>query len=77
MASDMGKPITSLKVDGGAVQNNLLMEIQALVASSIGTTPRRNVVGWDQGRLSMIAAVLEARADINLARILSHLNTLD
>ena len=60
------------KVSGSSVfaglegSRTVLMEIQALVASSTGTTPRRNVVGWDQGRLSMIAAVLEARADINL-----------
>ena len=29
--------------------------------------PRRNVVGWDSGRLSMLAAVLEARAGIPLS----------
>ena len=60
------------KVSGSSVfaglegSRTVLMEIQALVATAAGTTPRRNVVGWDQGRLSMIAAVLEARADINL-----------
>jgi DNA repair protein RadA/Sms len=45
----------------------ILVEIQALVAPSTMANPRRNVVGWDQGRLSMLAAVLEARAGIPLS----------
>ena len=44
----------------------LLVEIQALVANSSMANPRRNVVGWDSGRLSMLAAVLESRAGIPL-----------
>ncbi len=40
----------------------LLVEIQALVAPSSLGTPRRAVVGWDASRLSMLLAVLEARA---------------
>ena len=39
----------------------LLVEIEALVAPSTLATPRRNVVGWDSGRLAMLTAVLEAR----------------
>lgn len=39
----------------------LLVEIQSLVVSSSLGTPRRAVVGWDSGRLSMILAVLEAQ----------------
>lgn len=39
----------------------LLCEIQALVAPSYLGSPRRNVVGWDPNRLSMILAVLETR----------------
>ena len=42
----------------------LLVELQALVASSPLGTPRRTVVGWDNNRLSMILAVLEARVGI-------------
>ncbi|MGE4526839.1 MAG: DNA repair protein RadA [Rhodospirillaceae bacterium] len=42
----------------------LLVEIQALVAPSAYGTPRRAVVGWDSGRLSMLLAVLEARCGI-------------
>jgi DNA repair protein RadA/Sms len=45
----------------------LLVEIQALVAPSVLGTPRRAVVGWDQARLAMILAVLEARAGVVLA----------
>ena len=45
----------------------VLVEIQALVAPSSMANPRRNVVGWDSGRLSMLAAVLEARAGIPLS----------
>ncbi len=45
----------------------LLVEIQALVAPSPLGTPRRNVVGWDGGRLAMILAVLEARCGISLS----------
>jgi len=42
----------------------LLVEIQALVAPSSLGTPRRQVIGWDSGRLSMLLAVLEARCGI-------------
>jgi DNA repair protein RadA/Sms len=45
----------------------LLVEIQALVAPSSLGTPRRAVVGWDSGRLSMLLAVLEARAGLSFA----------
>lgn len=44
----------------------VLVEIQALVASSGLGTPRRAVVGWDSGRLSMVLAVLEARCGLAL-----------
>ncbi|HEY1721683.1 MAG TPA: DNA repair protein RadA [Magnetospirillaceae bacterium] len=44
----------------------VLMEIQALVAPSALGTPRRAVVGWDSGRLSMLLAVLDARAGLAL-----------
>ena len=39
----------------------VLVELQALVAPSSLGTPRRNVVGWDSSRLSMIIAILDAR----------------
>lgn len=45
----------------------LLVEVQALVSPSPLGTPRRNAVGWDAGRLSMILAVLEARCGLVMA----------
>ena len=42
----------------------LLVEIEALVAPSSLASPRRNVVGWDSGRLAMLTAVLEARCGV-------------
>jgi DNA repair protein RadA/Sms len=39
----------------------ILVEIQALVAPSGLGQPRRAVVGWEQSRLAMLIAVLEAR----------------
>ena len=42
------------------------MEIQALVAPSAYGTPRRAVVGWDNGRLAMVLAVLESRCGLSL-----------
>ena len=42
----------------------LLIEVQALVSPSPLGTPRRTAVGWDASRLSMVLAVLEARAGI-------------
>jgi len=45
----------------------LLVEIQALVAPSALGMPRRAVVGWDSNRLSMLLAVLEARAGVSFA----------
>jgi DNA repair protein RadA/Sms len=44
----------------------VLVEIQALVAQSALGTPRRAVVGWDSGRLSMVLAVLDARCGLSL-----------
>ena len=45
----------------------LLVELEALVAPSTLATPRRNVVGWDTGRLAMLTAVLEARCGVPLS----------
>ncbi|MDB5419709.1 MAG: radA [Phenylobacterium sp.] len=43
----------------------VLVEFQALVAPSAYGTPRRAVVGWDNGRLAMTLAVLEARCGLH------------
>ncbi|MEL6587424.1 MAG: DNA repair protein RadA [Pseudomonadota bacterium] len=52
----------------------VLVEIQALVAPSQLSQPRRAVVGWDGARLSMILAVLEARTGISFAGLDVYLN---
>ncbi len=63
---------------GGAVSGNavfagmegsrpVLVEIQALVASSPLGTPRRTVVGWDANRLAMVMAVLDARCGLAIS----------
>jgi DNA repair protein RadA/Sms len=52
----------------------VLVEIQALVAPSTLSQPRRAVVGWDSGRLSMILAVLEARVGISFQGLDVYLN---
>jgi len=45
----------------------VLVEVQALVASTSFASPRRAVVGWDMGRLAMLLAVLEARCGLCFA----------
>lgn len=66
--SDRDEPISGAAVFAGMEGSRpMLVEIQALVAPSPLGTPRRAVVGWDSGRLSMVLAVLEARAGIHLA----------
>jgi DNA repair protein RadA/Sms len=45
----------------------VLVEVQALVSDSAQATPRRAVVGWDNNRLAMILAVLEARGGLAFA----------
>lgn len=45
----------------------VLVEVQALAASTAYGTPRRAVIGWDNGRLAMILAVLEARVGLNFS----------
>jgi len=52
----------------------VLVEMQALVAPSPHSQPRRAVVGWDGARLAMILAVLEARCGIPFAGLDVYLN---
>jgi DNA repair protein RadA/Sms len=44
----------------------VLVEVQCLLAANPGGSPRRSVVGWESGRLSMLLAVLESRCDLKL-----------
>ena len=50
------------------------MEVQALVSPSALGTPRRAVVGWDQNRLAMVLAVLEAHGGVNIGQQDVYLN---
>ena len=52
----------------------VLVEIQALLAPSPPGTPRRAVVGWDNARLAMVLAVLEARCGLALGGYDVYLN---
>jgi DNA repair protein RadA/Sms len=45
----------------------VLVEVQALLAANPGGSPRRSVIGWDSGRLSMLLAVLETRCGLRLS----------
>jgi len=45
----------------------VLLEVQALLAPNAGGSPRRSVVGWDGGRLSMLLAVMETRCGVRLS----------
>jgi DNA repair protein RadA/Sms len=73
--SERGAPAPGSAVFAGIEGTRpMLVEIQALVAPSPLATPRRNVVGWDSGRLAMILAVLEARCGISFAGSEVYLN---
>ena len=52
----------------------VLCEMQALVAPTPHSQPRRSAVGWDGGRLAMILAVLEARCAVPFAGLDVYLN---
>ena len=66
--SDRGAAASGTSVFAGVEGSRpVLVEIQALVAPSPLGTPRRAVVGWDQARLSMVLAVLEARCGLAMA----------
>ncbi|MEZ5689324.1 MAG: DNA repair protein RadA [Caenibius sp.] len=53
----------------------VLVEVQALIVRlQSGATPRRSVVGWDNSRLAMLLAVLEARCGLNFSSAEVYLN---
>jgi DNA repair protein RadA/Sms len=70
-ASELFLPDRQASAPGSAVfagiegTRPLLVEMQALVVPSGLGTPRRAVVGWDHNRLSMLLAVLDARAGVS------------
>lgn len=52
----------------------VLVEVQALLSPAAGGSPRRQVVGWDSGRLAMLLAVLETRCGLSLGQNDVYLN---
>lgn len=52
----------------------VLVEVQSLIARSSLATPRRAVVGWDNSRLAMLIAVLDARAGVQFGNADVYLN---
>ncbi|HEY7245466.1 MAG TPA: DNA repair protein RadA [Xanthobacteraceae bacterium] len=63
---DLGSPGTAVFA-GIEGSRPVLVEMQALVAPTSFGTPRRAVNGWDQNRLSMLIAVLEAHCGVRLS----------
>jgi DNA repair protein RadA/Sms len=63
---DLGAPGTAVFA-GIEGTRPVLVEMQALVAPTTLGTPRRAVVGWDQNRLAMVLAVLEAHCGVRLS----------
>lgn len=73
--SERGAPAPGSVVFAGIEGTRpVLCEIQALVAPTPHSQPRRSVVGWDGGRLAMVLAVLEARCAIPFAGLDVYLN---
>ncbi len=73
--SERGEPSPGSVVFAGVEGTRpVLVELQALVAPSPHSQPRRTVVGWDGSRLAMILAVLEARCGIPFAGLDVYLN---
>ncbi|MDQ7071594.1 MAG: DNA repair protein RadA [Rhodobacterales bacterium] len=73
--SERGQPSPGSVVFSGIEGTRpVLVELQALVAPSPHSQPRRTVVGWDSGRLAMILAVLEARCGIPFTGLDVYLN---
>ena len=73
--SERGKNIPGSVVFAGIEGTRpILVEFQALVTPSTLGQPRRNVIGWDGNRLSMVLAVLESRCGISFANHDVYLN---
>ncbi len=67
--SEAGPPAPGAAVFAGVEGTRpVLVEIQALVSPTTFAAPRRAVVGWDNARLSMLLAVLDARCGLEFGR---------
>jgi DNA repair protein RadA/Sms len=66
--SDRSSSVTGSAVFAGLEGTRpILVEVQALIAAAPYGTPRRAVVGWDNNRLAMVMAVLEARGGLQFS----------
>lgn len=75
--SDRFKNVSGTAVFAGIEGTRpVLCEIQGLVSKSYLGMPRRTTVGWDNGRLAMILAVLESRAGFNFGAMDVYLNVV-
>jgi DNA repair protein RadA/Sms len=73
--SERGEPSPGSVVFAGIEGTRpVLVELQALVAPTPHSQPRRSVVGWDGSRLAMILAVLESRCGIPFSGLDVYLN---
>ena len=73
--SERGQPAPGSVVFAGIEGTRpVLTEIQALVAPSPHSQPKRSVVGLDSGRLGMILAVLESRCGVPFTGLDVYLN---
>ncbi len=73
--ADRAEPVSGAVVFAGMEGTRpVLVEIEALVARSPLTMPRRAVVGWDSARLAMVLAVLETRCGLALGGCEVYLN---
>ncbi len=70
---DIGAPGTAVFA-GMEGTRPVLVEIQALVTPTSLGTPRRSVVGWEQSRLAMVLAVLEAHGGLRFGQHDVYLN---
>jgi len=52
----------------------LLVEVQALIAPTVYSTPKRSAVGLDSGRVAMLTAVLERRIGVPLSQYDVYIN---
>ena len=75
-------PNHKIPINGNAIyagiegSRPILLEIQALVATSSHGNPRRSVIGWDNNRLAMIIAIIEKACGINLGNKDVYLNVV-
>ena len=69
-----GNPAGSIIVVSLEGTRPMLLELQALTVQSVFGIPRRNAIGIDFNRLTLLMAVIEKRAGINLGNQDAYLN---